>query len=112
MRVNGKRVYPKIEKMEEEKEFNLKEKIEKRVIWDNDRDCEIGEEILLKVKYVEEFIQKLKEDKKRLIDEFDHFCKCCDFARSALDNRAIVFMNDVFCGKYLDIDKLSGRLGD
>ena len=33
------------------------------------------------------------ENKKKIIEEFDHFCKCINFKDSALDARAIQFMN-------------------
>lgn len=35
----------------------------------------------------------MNKEKKKLIAEFDHFCKCINFKHSYLDNRAIQFMN-------------------
>lgn len=39
-------------------------------------------------------------NQKVFIEEFNHFCKCINFKQSALDCRAIQFMNEM--GKYLD----------
>ncbi len=35
-----------------------------------------------------------KVHKKKIINEFNHFCKCINFKLSALDARAIRFMNE------------------
>ena len=35
-----------------------------------------------------------EENKKKIKDEFNHFCKCIDFGKSFLDAQAIRFMNE------------------
>ena len=33
-------------------------------------------------------------NKKELIEEWEHFCKCINWGNSFLDARAVVFMNE------------------
>jgi hypothetical protein len=87
-------------------EFNLSDK----------RATNFREEILGKEdehafyleKDVKEAFRRLKEEKKQMIKDFDYFCSKCNFAKSHLDSLSIVFMNNLFLGKYIDIDKIAG----
>ena len=36
-----------------------------------------------------------EEKRKKFYEEWSHFCNCIDFGRSALDARAIRFMNEI-----------------